>query len=84
MRKEGKNCSSIFGAVSFAYCQECLDKPADCIGMFNFLYDEISDHGEGLIDEINQWFSWIDGQYISWPDYVKLRKNERTEETKSE
>lgn len=66
--------SSPFGAASWAYCLECLQKPADPEVMFTHLYEDVSDRGEGLHEAVNYYYTFKDGQYLSWPDYVKLRR----------
>lgn len=66
--------SSSLGAVSWAFCSECAHKPAEPACMFAYLYDDVSDQGDGLRDEINAFFTVIDGAYVSWPDYVKARR----------
>jgi hypothetical protein len=71
----GVACSA-FGAVSFAYCVECLQKPADAEMMFAYLYEDVSDKGEGLHESINNYYTWKDDKYISWPEYVALRRAE--------
>lgn len=65
--------SSSFGAVSWAFCAECMNKPAEPECMFCYLYEDVSDRGEGLRPEVNSYFTYIDGVYVSWPDYVKRR-----------
>jgi hypothetical protein len=66
--------SSSFGAVSWAFCKECVSKPAEPECMFCYLYDDVSDKGEGLKDEVNTFYTFIDGKYVSWPDYVAKRR----------
>ena len=66
--------SSAFGAVSWAFCQECMLKPAEPLPAFQYLYDDVSDHGEDVRNEVNLFFTWIDGRYVSWPDYVDMRQ----------
>lgn len=68
--------SSSFGAVSWAFCTECAHKPAEPSVTFAYLYDEVSDQGEGLADHVQQFFTWKDGAYQSWPDYVANRRNQ--------
>jgi hypothetical protein len=65
--------SSSLGAVSWAFCKECLQKPAEPECMFCYLYEDVSDKGEGLIAEINSMHTFQGGVYVSWPDYVKQR-----------
>jgi hypothetical protein len=65
--------SSSFGPVSWAYCAECARKPAEPESMFRYLYEDVSDRGEGLRPEVDSYFTFIDGSYVSWPDYVTRR-----------
>lgn len=66
--------SSSLGPVSWAFCKECAGKPAEPESMFCYLYDDVSDHGDGLREEINTFYTFIDGAYVSWPDYVARRR----------
>lgn len=66
--------SSSFGAVSWAFCSECAHKPAEPLGMFAYLFDDVSDNGDGLKESVNQFWTFKDGQYLSWPDYVQQRR----------
>lgn len=69
--------SSSLGAVSWAFCAECCKAPAEPLCMFHHIYDDVSDKGEGLRAEMNEFFTWIDGRYVSWPEYVKQRRAEK-------
>lgn len=66
--------SSTLGPVSFAFCVECARKPAEPESMFCYMFEEVSDNGEGLREEMNRFFTFIDGVYVSWPDYVARRR----------
>ena len=66
--------SSSFGPVSWAFCSECANMPAEPLCMFAYLYDDVSDRGDGLSGEVNQFFTFIDGAYVSWRDYVRHRR----------
>jgi len=66
--------SSSLGAVSWAFCQECARKPAEPACMFQYMYHDVSDHGEGLREEMNDFYTWIDGRYVSWPEFVKMKR----------
>ena len=68
--------SSAFGPVSHAYCKECETKPAEPFYMFKYLYDEVSKNGEGLAGFVQGFYSWREGQYLSWPAYVEERRRE--------
>lgn len=64
--------SSSFGAISFAFCETCVRKPAEPFIMFEYLYDEVSTNGEGLIN-LDYYYTFKDGKYITWPEYVQWR-----------
>lgn len=66
--------SSSLGAISWAFCSECARKPAEPLCMFSYMFDDVSDNGNGLIDEMNDFYTFKDGAYLSWPDYVKQRR----------
>lgn len=67
--------SSAFGPMSFAFCSECASKPAEPIFIFIYLYETVSDQGKGLVDDVDRYFTFLKGEYVSWPDYV-ARRNE--------
>jgi hypothetical protein len=70
-------CSSPFGPVSFAYCADCLNKPAEVRSIFDYLYDEVAKGDPSqLSPEIRNWYTWIDGRYVHWDNYVFRRKQE--------
>lgn len=64
--------SSSFGPVSLAYCKECLEKPADAEFIFQYLYNDVGDRGEGLVKELDKFYTWREGAYISWSEYKRL------------
>lgn len=66
--------SSAFGPVSHGYCKECESKPAEPLYMFKYLYDDVSKNGEGLAGFVQGFWTWRDGAYLSWPDYVVERR----------
>lgn len=70
--------SSSFGAISWAFCSECAHKPAEPLCAFAYLYDDVSDKGEGLREGVNDFYTFKDGAYLSWPDYVKHRRATET------
>lgn len=67
------SCS--FGAMSLAYCQQCLDQKAEPLWGFDYMFTDVSDNGEGLADWWSKMTTWKDGSYLSWPDYVTLRRD---------
>lgn len=67
-------CSSPFGPMSDATCRTCLEMPAVSFPTFQYLYEDVSDRGEGLTPMIQSYFTHRDGAYLSWPDYVAERR----------
>lgn len=72
--------SSSLGAVSWAFCSECAHKPAEPECMFCYMYEDVSDRGEGLREEMNSFHTFIKGAYVSWPDYVAQRRASEQDE----
>lgn len=68
--------SSSFAAVSWAFCKECIEKPAEPLTTFSYLYDFVSTDGDGLAPEVNNFYTWKDGKYISWAEYVEERRKQ--------
>ena len=66
--------SSSLGAISFAFCAECCAKPAEPRFMFEYLFDDVSDNGEGLAEHVNDFWTWIDGRYVGWPEFRDMRR----------
>ena len=71
-------CSSPFGAMSFAYCTECLQKPAEVLFVFEYLYNDVAGGDPSrLASEIRNWYTWIDGKYVHWDNFVWRKKNSK-------
>lgn len=66
--------ASTIGPVSLAYCKECLVRNAEPLFAFEYLYDEVSEEGEGLAERVNDLTTFRDGKYITWGDYKALRR----------
>lgn len=66
--------SSALGAVSWAFCRECLAKNAEPEVMFAHIFDDVSDNGEGIADWVKDMTTFKDGRYITWGEYVQLRR----------
>ena len=71
------HCSA-FGPISHAYCKECEAKPAEPLYMLKYIYVEVRNKGDGLAPFVQGFFTWRDGVYLSWPDYVKERGAEHS------
>ncbi len=64
--------SSSLGPMSFAWCKECLAKPAEPEFMFEFVAWAQSRPAEYM----ETLFTYRDGDYISWKDwYEKYAEN---------
>ena len=66
--------SSSLAPISWAFCTDCLNKPAEPLCMFAYLFDDVSNNGDGLREEINDYYTFKNGAYLSWSDYVKQRR----------
>ena len=66
--------ASAWGPVSQANCQECLQKPAEPLSTFEYLYETL---GPDKVDpRIRYWYTWIDGRYVHWDNFVLRKKSE--------
>jgi len=63
---KGVACSGL-GAVSFAYCQECLDRGAEPEGMFACTAEMC---GTDVADFVKDMATFKDGAYVSWGDWI--------------
>lgn len=75
----GVACSA-FGALSWSFCAECLAKPAEPEVAFAYLYEDVSDEGVGLAEWVDQFSTFKDGKYLTWREYVELRRAEKPPE----
>lgn len=60
--------SSALGPVSWAYCRECLNKPADVACMFAATIDGCNGSAN-VADWVKRLWAWEDGGYVSWSDF---------------
>jgi hypothetical protein len=76
--KEGPTqvVSSAVGPASFAYCDECIRRNAEPLGCFYYLYDDVSNKGEGLVNDVKLLTTYKDGKYITWDEFVTMRRAE--------
>jgi hypothetical protein len=64
--------------MSSAYCADCIAKPAETLSVFDYLYDDVAGGDPTkLTPQIRNWYTWIDGKYVHWDNYVWRRKNEK-------
>jgi hypothetical protein len=67
--------SSTLGAVSFAFCKECLEHRAEPAGMFEFTLEEVGEHFVApWVKSLN---TFMDGEYLSWDEWVKKHKEKQ-------
>jgi len=64
--------ASTLGPVSNAICRTCLNKRAEFVGMFGYIYDEI---GTEVADHVKASSTFIDGKYVTWDEWVETKKN---------
>lgn len=57
-------------------CQSCLEKPAETLSTFKFMYD--NKPKGGFDTRLKNWYTWIDGRYVHWTTYVEMRNKEKT------
>lgn len=67
--------SSSIGAVSWAYCTECIKHYANPELEFHYLYDWVSTDGAGLIEQVNDYVTYKDGKYITWIEWKAWRQH---------
>jgi hypothetical protein len=61
---------------SAAYCRECASRGCDPLWIFHYWYDDVSTDGEGMADWVIECAtSYMDGKYISWPEFVQWRRD---------
>ena len=64
--------SSPFVAMSFAYCHDCLEKPADCESVFAYLWEDVANFDlTGLHSAVFRYHTWRHGRYWRFRDWVK-------------
>lgn len=66
--------SSGIGAISFSFCKECAHKPAEPLWIFAYLFEDVGTNGEGLRPEVDSYWTWEGGRYVSWPEYRDGRR----------
>lgn len=67
--------SSSLGPMSFASCRECLEHYAEQETTFHYIYDYVSNKGQGLHESMNYFNTWKDYKYMSWPEWVAWRQD---------
>lgn len=61
--------SSALGPVSWAYCRECLRKPADVACMFAATIDGC-DGSANVADWVKDLWTWDGGAYVTFADFA--------------
>lgn len=67
--------SSSVGAMSIGSCRECLSKSAEPLFCFAYLYDFVSNDGEGLADHGKGLSTFMEGRYWTWEEWVAWRQH---------
>ncbi len=65
--------SSSLGAISYAYCNECLLRYAEPVTAFEITYEVTS--GD-VADWVRTLTTFIDGKYLTWDEWVGLRNKD--------
>lgn len=64
-------CASAFAPMSHAICTECLQKPAEPLGSFTYLLEDVAGGDPSkLSPELKNWYTWKDGKYVHWTTFV--------------
>lgn len=59
--------SSSLGPISFAFCDECIQKNAEPACMLDATLDSV---GLNVAPHVKACSTWVNGVYISWDEYV--------------
>jgi hypothetical protein len=65
--------SSSLGAISYAYCNECLLRYAEPVTAFEITYEVTS--GD-VADWVKELTTYVDGKYLTWDEWVGLRNKD--------
>ncbi len=65
--------SSSMGAVSWAFCRECLDNLAEPECMFEHTFECC---GDEVADWVRSMSTWRNGSYVTWAEYVAAQGTE--------
>lgn len=65
--------SSSLGAISYAYCDECLLRYAEPVTAFEITYEVTS--GD-VADWVKELTTYVDGKYLTWDEWVGLRNKD--------
>lgn len=77
-KREGRETfvhSSSVGAMSIASCRECLEHTAEPLFAFTYLYDFVSNDGEGLAEWVDGMSTYMDGKYMTWAEWRAWRQH---------
>lgn len=69
--------SSVLGAMSFAYCKECLEQGAEPLPMLTFVINDVGE--QDIAEWVKELKSYNEGQYIEWNEIVQHAKKESTD-----
>lgn len=68
--------SSALGAISFAFCVDCLKQPAEPIYMFETTAWTC---GNNVHEGVRAMYTFVDGEYISWDNWFAKYGDETIE-----
>lgn len=77
-KREGRetfvHCSSV-GSMSISSCRECLDRLAEPMFSFEYLYDFVSTDGDGLAEWVDGFSTFMDDRYMTWAEWKAWRQH---------
>lgn len=65
--------SSYLGAISYAYCDECLLRYAEPVTAFEITYEVTS--GD-VADWVKELTTYVNGKYLTWDEWLQLRNKD--------
>jgi len=65
--------SSSLGAISYAYCEECLLRYAEPVTAFEITYEVTS--GD-VADWVKELTTYVNGKYLTWDEWLQLRNKD--------
>lgn len=72
----GVACSA-FTAMSMAFCVECLRKPAEQEGVFQYLWEDVAHRDlQKLHPSVFHYYTFVRGEYVSFADWAAARETE--------
>lgn len=73
-------CNCGFGAMSLGYCAECHQRRSEPEWGFEYLLFEVANGDPySLHESVKYMTTYIDGQYVSWDDWVEKNRGRHKE-----